>query len=270
MRIQALKKLFFNAIDFDHAQQTFLGLWGVVLLILFFVVLILIINQIGTSYINVHAHNFFTADRNPLGNKFFTVITMLGNMTVILSVTGVITLGLLIKQNWHAAKYLLSAMISTIAVVYILQIVTNNAVNTQFTSSAFPSQHVVYAIVFYGFISHLATARFEQRYHYMALAFSALLTFIIAVSRLYFDVHWLSDIIGSTLLGLILVLGFIILYRRRPHAEIDLRWFIPVVLISFLIIFGIYAWQHYHTLFDSLQPAAQNSIPVLMPGPVLV
>ena len=83
--------------------------------------------------------------------------------------------------------------------------------------NSFPSGHVVRAVVAYGLLAFVvrrlspsATVRAA------AIPVAILVVVLVAVDRLYLDVHWQSDVVGGLLLGLIAALaGTVWLDRPR-------------------------------------------------------
>lgn len=80
MKIESVQRIFFNAIDFNHAQQTFLGLSGLVGLILFSTILLLIISNVGIDVINFQVHTFFKTIAIHLGINFLFSPPYLGKL----------------------------------------------------------------------------------------------------------------------------------------------------------------------------------------------
>lgn len=274
MRFKPLEKLFFDAIDFNHARQTFFGLWSLVFSIAFFALLLLMINQVGLSYVNNIVHHFFQTDRYLLGDKIFLAISLLGAPPILFGWVIVIIASLIIKQHVRTAKHTTLLVFTTSAIIYFLKTLTHitapDSLNLGAYDISFPSIEITMSLVLYGFLGYLIVAQFAKRYHYLALVISSVIVFLIAVSRLYFGGLWLSDVIGSALLGLVLTLMFIISYRRKPAAQINLHWFLPLLLLSLLAVYGLYAWQHYIPLLHSYQSTEPQHIVVLFPTPVLV
>lgn len=67
----------------------------------------------------------------------------------------------------------------------------------------FPSGHVLSLVVFFGVMAFLLVTLSERRRRFRLLAcFSCgAVVGIVAVSRIYLDMHWLSDVIGGFTLG---------------------------------------------------------------------
>jgi membrane-associated phospholipid phosphatase len=92
--------------------------------------------------------------------------------------------------------------------------------------SSFPSGHVLTYVGTYGWLAVLAGGLIRRRWP-RRLAVGSLLGMIAAVgpSRIYLGHHWMSDVVGSYLLGSAYVLGVGRVYRRllegRTMADAD-------------------------------------------------
>jgi len=94
--------------------------------------------------------------------------------------------------------------------------------------SGFPSGHALFAAVFLGFLAYLVATRLRRR-SLRTLSFVGLLTliFLTGASRIYLGVHWLSDVLGGYLIGAVLLVALIWLYRTwqfRLEARSAKEW----------------------------------------------
>lgn len=72
--------------------------------------------------------------------------------------------------------------------------------------NSFPSGHVMFYTVFFGFLAFLAWTRIKTpALRWTALLFTLGLIALIGPSRMFLGAHWLSDVIAAYLLGLIIL-----------------------------------------------------------------
>lgn len=82
---------------------------------------------------------------------------------------------------------------------------------------SFPSGHVLFFVVFFGFIAYLAWRYQTGRVRVIIIAVCGALILLIGPSRVYLGAHWASDVLGSYIIGT-LWLSFIILgYQTASH-----------------------------------------------------
>jgi undecaprenyl-diphosphatase len=88
----------------------------------------------------------------------------------------------------------------------------------------FPSGHVLSLVVFFGVMAFLLITLSERRrrFRFLACFSCGALVGIVAVSRIYLDMHWLSDVIGGFTLGtaylLISLWASQLIFASRPAA----------------------------------------------------
>ncbi|MFC2006911.1 phosphatase PAP2 family protein [Chloroflexota bacterium] len=119
--------------------------------------------------------------------------------TFIISLTSLATL-----LNW-----LLKLLIGRPRPGSKIQVLTENS------GFSFPSGHIVYAVVFYGFLFYLAPRLIKQLSIVRLTRFVlVLLILVTAVSRVYLGAHWLSDALGSFWLGGLLLIPSVNFYNN--------------------------------------------------------
>lgn len=82
---------------------------------------------------------------------------------------------------------------------------------------SFPSGHVLFYIVFFGFLTalmyHLKTISKTIRIPIASI--SLLLIFTVPFSRIYLGAHWFSDVLGGFLLGMLCLYALCFFYFRK-------------------------------------------------------
>ena len=82
------------------------------------------------------------------------------------------------------------------------------------TSYSFPSGHVMYYTIVFGFVGYLAYTLLKHSVkRSLILGVSGTFIALVGVSRIYLGQHWASDVLGAYLLGGLILAGIILFYR---------------------------------------------------------
>jgi membrane-associated phospholipid phosphatase len=82
---------------------------------------------------------------------------------------------------------------------------------------SFPSGHVLFFVVFFGFIAYLAWLHQSGRARTMVIAVCGALIMLIGPSRVYLGAHWASDVLGSYIIGFLWLSLIILAYQLVSH-----------------------------------------------------
>ncbi|OGC77919.1 MAG: hypothetical protein A2Z27_03295 [candidate division Zixibacteria bacterium RBG_16_50_21] len=123
--------------------------------------------------------------------------------------------------HWEAVMVLIAAVFSTAINVLVKDLVqrprpTSGMVNVTdiLNSYSFPSGHVMFYLGFFGFIGFLTFSLLKPSLkRNLLLVLLGGLVALIGVSRVYLGEHWVSDVLGSYLLGSLTLVASIQLYR---------------------------------------------------------
>ncbi|MDP2651866.1 MAG: phosphatase PAP2 family protein, partial [bacterium] len=163
---------------------------------------------------DVWFENMLLSVRTPFFLQLFSIVTILGNTSVVIGVTGVTGLCLLFSKHDRAyVAGLATAVIGAASANYIMKILIERARPSGLipsileTSSSFPSGHATLAVALYGFVAYLL-CRLYPKNAVVIVTLATLVILAIGFSRLYLGVHFPTDVLAGYLLGgLWLILG---------------------------------------------------------------
>lgn len=149
---------------------------------------------------------WITLHRNVELTQVFLWITQLGSVYAISAGFFFIFLVLLsLRKRAEAlilAGSLLACFLTTYALKYGLERPRPEHAYYLESSFSFPSAHASMSLVLYGMLAVFLMKRFKKVRHQLVVFLSVvLLVFLIGASRIYLDVHYLSDVLGGWLLG---------------------------------------------------------------------
>jgi len=81
-----------------------------------------------------------------------------------------------------------------------------------FSQYAYPSGHVLFFVVFFGFVAFLAWRFIAGWMRWITFSLCATLIVLIGPSRIYLGEHWIRDVIGSYIIGTFWLIILILLY----------------------------------------------------------
>ena len=90
-----------------------------------------------------------------------------------------------------------------------------------FMENSFPSGHTIYTSVFMGLIIYFLPQLVKNRAACIILQIAAgLVIALVGFSRLYLQQHWLSDVLSSLVIGILVFIPAIIIYKYAMKREI--------------------------------------------------
>jgi membrane protein DedA with SNARE-associated domain/membrane-associated phospholipid phosphatase len=136
--------------------------------------------------------------RVPAVDRVVIAVTELGDASVTVAVTLVALLWLAWHRAWHAACYCIAAVAGATLFAVLLKLTLQQArpmsLYTGRIAFSFPSSHTTVSAALYGFLAVLVGREVGMRLRISTALAAALLVLLVALSRLYLGVHWLSDV----------------------------------------------------------------------------
>lgn len=158
--------------------------------------------------------------RTPWLTTFFRGFTHLGSAVAIIIITLSILSYFASKRDWRNFSLMFITVAGAGIISEILKLLINRErpirpwlIST--TGFSFPSGHSLVSMVLYGYLAYLIYKRILPLPKVRQITLILMLfPFLIGFSRLYLGVHYLSDVLGGWLIGLIW-LGIISKFIRK-------------------------------------------------------
>lgn len=190
-----------------------------------FVILTILVHVFPASAIDVEFSREVQEHRNSFIDEMMYLISAPGYMPEAPLIVGSTSFAFFIFKYKKAALYtlftLLAGLVST-----ILKAVVNRPrpsdtlvrIVSKTTQQSFPSGHVLFYVVFFGFMVILMfqLENIPKSIRIIVGGISLLMIFLIPVSRIYLGAHWLSDVLGGFLSGLLCLYSLSWFYLQKP------------------------------------------------------
>jgi undecaprenyl-diphosphatase len=139
---------------------------------------------------------------SPQVTRFMVDITNLGGVYLIVIASGAMALFLLYKRYWwdFFAFFLAAGGGETILIVLKLLFHRQRPTAQLITvhGYSFPSGHAFAAMIVYGYLIHITWRLLKSEVlRFLIFSLSILLILLVGMSRIYLNVHWLTDVLGG-------------------------------------------------------------------------
>lgn len=154
----------------------------------------------------------FLAHRTEAGIKAFSIITSFGSWQFLLPVILAIALILFIVNKKEFIIPFIATVSGAEIITFFGKILAHRdrPLSAVFhaTDFSFPSGHATIAVAFYGYLAFMLIRICGDRYKWPISILAGSIAILIGFSRLYLGVHYLSDVVAGSLIGLVaLVVG---------------------------------------------------------------
>jgi membrane-associated phospholipid phosphatase len=138
-------------------------------------------------------------------------VSTLGYFPLSMLLTIIILAVLALRRQWLETIFILattSSVLLAFALKNVIQrprpfTIGENATGLaqRINQYSYPSGHVLFFVVFFGFIAYLAWIYLTGLYRIVVFSLCAGLIILIGPSRVFLGAHWASDVVGSYVLG---------------------------------------------------------------------
>jgi membrane-associated phospholipid phosphatase len=167
---------------------------------------------------------------DPVFAAFMMSVSLLGDGLVPLVLVFAVAAFCAIRNKWLEAVFVVATLSSSILAGVLKMLVgrprpPRSSLNPSdlfpsFNQYAYPSGHVLFFVVFFGFLAFLAWKHIAGRMRWIPISICAALVVLIGPSRIYLGQHWVSDVIGSYIIGTFWLIILILLYLMVLHLRV--------------------------------------------------
>lgn len=214
-----------------------------------FALLAVVVARRGPLVLDEHVHALMAGLRNPLADRFMAALASLGDLQVLLPAMLVAMGWLLWRRRFAAALHWMAAVaFGFVFTAFLALTVDMPRPPTAPGGFGFPSVPVTMLTIVCGFFAVLIAREMPGRQRVWPYLVSGVAVALLGFSRLYFGAHWLSDIVGGALFGILWLLVLGIAYRRHIGRSF---WMRPLATV-FYVAFAVAALWHAPRAIDGV------------------
>ncbi|MES3004958.1 MAG: phosphatase PAP2 family protein [Patescibacteria group bacterium] len=166
--------------------------------------------KINMNFFDLLVYEYFLTNRVPFLTDFFHFFTRAFDADIyFVLLIGISILLILYHKNIRTAFLFGATILITGILVLILKYIFGinrpDGGVVAVLSNSFPSYHATIATVFFLSLYYIFKEQLKGIRRFPALFFCVTFIFIVAFSRVYLGVHWLSDIVAGIVLGVTIV-----------------------------------------------------------------
>lgn len=165
---------------------------------------------------------FLHGIQSPAFNALMNGLTAMGSTLIVLPIFVLVAGSLVASKRYGAALFLTVALVGSLAIDATMKLIFERPrpkldYATVLPDYSFPSGHAMNGVVFYVSIALIAWSVFGRRIGLISTAVAAILAFGIGVSRIDLGYHYLTDVLGGWLAGVVWLLMVGAVFRIRPN-----------------------------------------------------
>jgi membrane-associated phospholipid phosphatase len=203
-------------------------LWLLAIIAIGFVVLTVFVLLFPSSFIDNKFSQEVQEHSNPFLDTLMKTISTFGYMPYsAIMVVGTSLIFLAFKRKKESLFVVLTALSALISLGIKILVnrprPTDNIVKilVKTTEKSFPSGHVLFYVVFFGFLILLMyeIKTIPKWVKFPVSVISLFLIFTVPYSRVYLGAHWFTDVTAGFFLGLICLYGLSVWYLKKPVSQ---------------------------------------------------
>ena len=210
----------------NHSPKKLMLKLSILILIVIFMLLALNLRSGFIGDINNLVNTRITTIEHPLFIEISRIISVIFDTYGVILISAAAFIYLFLKGKRKESLIFASMIVlSSLSVTLLKNIfLVARPINELMmeTDFSFPSGHSSIAVVLFGFLAYFVIKQNKNNKNdkiirFIILIISAIGILIVAFSRLYLNVHWISDVIGGLIIGTIWLLLAILLLKKESR-----------------------------------------------------
>ena len=200
---------------------------ALIILVIVFITIAMLVCLDTTKVFDTTITNFIHRNISGEIHKILEVITFIGGVKFLPFLVIFICLVLVLKKKENYAELLLfNFLLSTIVYVVLKNIIQRPRPSIflfiKETGYSFPSGHATNNMAFYGMLIYLAYKTIKnKKLKILTITLLSLWILIMGTTRIYFNVHYPSDVLAGYVLGIICILISLIIKTKRQEKTLE-------------------------------------------------
>lgn len=206
--------------------------------------LIIAVKYYGASNLSINdiVFHLFRGIRTEAADQVMLMITLLGEKHVILPVVAVVSLWLAAFKRWRTAAHAAALGILTAGSVFALKHMIKSprpwGIMQNPDMYSMPSGHTTLSLTIYLGIAFLAVSSLNRFWRWSGYFIALVVAFAVAISRLYLNAHWFTDILSAWLLSAGILLAVVISYQREREKPVSALGMLCISLATLAISYS--------------------------------
>ncbi|VAW77437.1 hypothetical protein MNBD_GAMMA12-1453 [hydrothermal vent metagenome] len=217
---------------------------------LFILMLIFGFSESKGSGISYTSYQFFQSLRTPFADHLMVFITMLTEPWIYISTAIAVSCWLMFNKMIETLVHFLFAIGMTALLLMALGSLINVPEAAKLNVSASSIAHTTLSLVIFGFVARLLSRVYKRSGVYITLSLFIVLT---VISKLYLGHFWLSEIIASIMLGLILLSLTGISLQKYSSRDVSVNPLLWVFCLTFVLVSSLQLYINFESRLTQYQ-----------------
>jgi membrane-associated phospholipid phosphatase len=174
-------------------------------------------------------------EKNPVFAFVMQEVSVIGDTWIAIVMVGTVSAFYIARRQLLEAGFILASLSAFLLILGLKVLIARprppyfyldpTGIFQSINQYSFPSGHVLFFVVFFGFIAYLAWLHQTGSIQIIVITVCSALIVLIGPSRVYLGAHWASDVLGSYIIGVlwlfVLILGYQLVSRNRTNRLSD-------------------------------------------------